>query len=197
MHDSVNAIENSEFIIDDKADKFDRNYYKGLIEAILFIETEAVSVKKLSEQINLEPKVIRELMYELKKDYENRGAGIQLNEFVTGFKLSTSSRYGEFLKQYYKKKTQKKFSKVSLETLAIVAYKQPITKAEIEDIRGVSSDNAIRDLLEKRLIKILGRRNVPGRPIEYGTTKEFLEYFGLKSLKELPTLKEIKELDFE
>jgi segregation and condensation protein B len=176
---------------------FDKNYYKGLIEAILFIEVDTVNISKLSNQLEIDIKQARTLIKELKEEYENRGSGLQLNELATGIRLSTNKAYGSFLRQYYKAKHQKKFSRISLETLAIISYKQPITRAEIEDIRGVSSDNSIRDLLEKKLIKIIGRRKVPGNPMEYGTTKEFLEYFGLTALKEMPTLKEIKELKFE
>ena len=175
----------------------DRAYYKSLIEAILFVEVDSVNIKKLSDQLNLDGRTVRNITLELKADYEKRLSGLQINEYASGFKLSTNQKHSEFLKKYYKAKHQKRFSRVSLETLAIIAYKQPITKAELEDIRGVSCDNAIRDLLEKRLLKILGRRKVPGNPIEYGTTKDFLEYFGLKSLKEMPTLKEIKEFNFD
>ncbi|MBU1078008.1 MAG: SMC-Scp complex subunit ScpB [Spirochaetes bacterium] len=172
-------------------------YYKGLIEAILFIESEAIPVKRLSELLDMEIKEVRALINELKETYEKHSSGLQINEYANTLKLSTSIRYADFLKGYYKSRHQQKFSKTSMETLAIIAYKQPIIKSEIEDIRGVSCDNAIKDLMEKRLIKVMGRRKVPGNPMEYGTTKEFLEYFGLKSTKELPTLKEIKELSFE
>lgn len=176
---------------------FDKAYYKGIIEAILFIESESVNIKKLSDQLSLDTRTTDELVRELKEDYEKRSSGLQINEYATGVKLSTNKNYTEFLKKYYKTKHHKNFSRASLETLAIISYKQSITRTEIEDIRGVSCDNSIYDLLEKKMIKIIGRRNVPGKPMEYGTTKEFLEYFGLKSLKELPTLKEIKELNFE
>lgn len=177
-------------------ENMDKTYYKSLIEAILFIETDSVKIHKLSEQLGLDNKTTWELIRELKNDYEKRSSGLQINEYATGVKLSTNKTHSDFLREYYKNKHKKKFSNASLETLAIIGYKQPITRIEIEDIRGVSSDNTIRDLLEKKLIKIIGRRKVPGNPMEYGTTKEFLEYFGLKSLKEMPTLKEIKELNF-
>lgn len=175
----------------------DKAYYKGLIEAILFVETEFVTIKKLSELLNLEIKKVRELINELKQNYEKRSSGLQINEYTNAFMLSTSKKYSDILKKYYHTRKQQKFSKTSLETLAIISYKQPILKSEIEDIRGVSCDNAIKDLMEKKLIRIIGRRKVPGSPMEYGTTKNFLQLFGLKSLKELPTLKEIKELSFE
>jgi len=177
--------------------KPDKHYYKGLLEAILFIETEALKIRKLSEQIGIDSKLTLKLIRELKNDYQKRSAGLQINEYATGVKLSTNKIYSDILKKYYKTKYSKKFSRSSLETLAIIAYKQPITRTEIEDIKGVSSDNSIRDLLEKKFIKIIGRRKVPGNPIEYGTTKSFLEYFGLRTLKQMPTLKEIKELHFE
>lgn len=172
-------------------------YYKGLIEAILYIETEPVSHKKLSELLNLETKKIKELLGDLNKEYIERQSGLQINEIANEIRISTNVLYGEFLKNYYNTQHKSKFSKSSLETLAIIAYKQPITRSEIEDIRGVSSDNAVRDLLEKKLIKIVGRKKVPGNPILYGSTKEFLAFFGLKNINDLPTLKEIKELKFE
>ncbi len=175
----------------------DKTYCKSLIEAILFIETNSIKIDKLSEQLDLDNRTTWELVKELKQEYEERSSGLQINEYATGVKLSTNKNYADLLRKYYKNKHHEKFSKVSLETLAIIAYKQPITRIEIEDIRGVSSDNSVRDLLEKKLIRIIGRRKVPGNPMEYGTTKEFLEYFGLKSIKEMPTLKEIKELNFE
>lgn len=177
--------------------KKDNKYYKGLIEAILFIETELIQIKKISELLELDIKKTRALINELKEDHSKRNSGFQINEYANAIKLSTNPIHADFLKGYYKSRHKQKFSKRSLETLAIIAYKQPIIKSEIEDIRGVSCDNAIKDLVEKKLIKILGRRKVPGNPMEYGTSKDFLGYFGLKGLKELPTLKEIKELSFE
>lgn len=172
-------------------------YYKGLIEALLFMETEALTTTKIADITELEAKHIRRLIKALKEDYTKRSSGLQINEYANGFKVSTNPIYTDILKNYYKSRHQQKFSKTSMETLAIIAYKQPIIKSEIEDIRGVSCDNAIKDLMEKRLIRVLGRRKVPGNPMEYGTTKDFLGYFGLKTLKEMPTLKEIKELSFE
>ncbi len=175
----------------------DDAYYKGLIEALLFIETEAIDVKKISEVLNSEHGQVRQWIHQLKGEYENRRSGLQIMELATGIRISTHPLYGDILKNYYKNKYKQKFSKSSLETLAIIAYKQPITRTEIEDIRGVSCDNAIHDLIEKKLIKIVGRKKVPGNPMEYGTTKDFLEFLGLKSVNDLPTLKEIKELQFD
>ncbi len=171
--------------------------YKELIEAILFVEVEPVSYKKLSDMLKISVKEIRKYINELAEEYETREAGIHIVEIGNGIKMTTNPKYAEFLKEFYKSRKKVKFSKAALETLAIIAYKQPITKAEIEDIRGVSSDFVVRDLLEKRLVRITGRKDVPGKPMQYGTTKEFLLIFGLKNINDLPTLKEIKELNFE
>lgn len=184
-------------IVNDTNTVKDDKYNKGLIEAILFLEPEAVDYKKLADLLQVDVRKIKQLLIELNNEYQQHQSGLQLNEAANAVRLGTNQRYAEFLKAYYSSKHKSKFSRSSLETLAIVAYKQPITRGEIEDIRGVSSDNAIHDLLEKKLLKIVGRKKVPGNPIQYGTSKEFLAYFGLKKLNDLPTLKEIKELKFE
>lgn len=175
----------------------DDTYFKGLIEALLFIEAEPMPLKRLSDLLGLEGKKVRQLVDDIRQDQENRGSGIRIVEVASGLRLATNPLFGDFLKIYYQTRHKQKFSKSSLETLAIIAYKQPITRGEIEDVRGVSSDNAVKDLLEKELIRIVGRKKVPGNPIQYGTSKEFLEFFGLKDLRDLPTLKELKELHFD
>lgn len=175
----------------------DDHYFKGLIEALLFIETEILSLNKIAEVLNLELKNVRQLVDELKEEHSKSNSGLLIVELANGLRLATNPIYGDMLKAYYKARYRQKFSKASLETLAIIAYKQPITRPEIEDIRGVSSDNSIKDLIEKKMIKMLGRKKVPGNPIQYGTTKDFLTFLGLKDVHDLPTLKEIKELNFD
>jgi len=130
-------------------------------------------------------------MDELKTDYNARG--IQLVEIAEGYQLCTREEYAEWIKKFYKIDKGSKLSQASLETLSIIAYKQPITRVELEEIRGVDSGGVVRTLLEKNLIKNMGRKKVPGRPMMYGTTRKFLEYFGLKSLSDLPTLEEFKD----
>ena len=140
---------------------------------------------------------VKEVVKELQNEYIMRNSGIKIQEIAGGIRLGTNELYGEELKKIFQRRKKQKLSKAALETLAIIAYKQPITRTEIEFIRGVSIDGVMKDLMEKNFVKIVGRKNVPGAPALYGTTKEFLQYFGLKSIKDLPTLREIKALTFE
>lgn len=175
----------------------EKEYLKGLIEAVLFLSTEEISLNKLASMLNKDLQIVKELVEELKNDYINRKAGIRIQQLAGGIRLGTNEIYAEELKKIFATVKKQKMSKAALETLAIIAYKQPITRSEIEFIRGVSVDGVIKDLMEKNFIKIVGKKNTVGGPALYGTTKEFLQYFGLKSIKDLPTLKEIKELKFE
>ena len=122
------------------------------------------------------------------------GGGVQLVEVAGGWQFRTHPDFQQYVTRHIKTKTAK-FSQSALETLAIVAYRQPITRVEVEHLRGVDCGGVLKSLLEKRLVKILGKKDIPGRPLIYGTSKEFLEVFGLKDLKSLPTLKEIQALD--
>jgi len=139
---------------------------------------------------------IREALNELEQDYETRKGGFYLNEVAGGYQLRTRPEYNEYIKRLLQPKPLR-MSKAALETLAIVAYKQPAIRSDIEHIRGVDSGGILRMLLDRKLIRILGRRTIPGRPLIYGTTKLFLEVFDLKDLKELPTTKEIEALEDE
>jgi segregation and condensation protein B len=125
---------------------------------------------------------------------EERGGGVQLVEVAGGWQFRTHPDFQQYITRHIKSKASK-FSQSALETLAIVAYRQPITRVEVEHLRGVDCGGVLKSLLEKRLVKILGKKDIPGRPLIYGTSKEFLEVFGLKDLKSLPTLKEIQALD--
>ena len=118
-------------------------------------------------------------------------------EIAGGFQMLSNSNAAPYIREFYKTKTKEKLSRPALESLAIIAYKQPVGRAEVEVIRGVNSDGTIAHLLNKGLIKITGRKEVPGRPFLYGTTKEFLEYFGLKSLEDLPKIEEFNQLGVE
>jgi len=175
----------------------EREYYKGLIESILFLSNEPLTFNKIAELVNKEVSFIKELISELSKEYVSRKSGLRIQELAGGIRISTAEIYGEELKRIFKSTRKQKLSKAALETLAIIAYKQPITRAEIEAIRGVSVDGVIKELMKINFIKIVGRKESPGAPALFGTTKEFLQYFGLKSIKDLPTLEEIKELKFE
>lgn len=168
---------------------------KGIIEALLFVSGEPLSadrVKGVLEEIDKGK--IKSLLWELQHEYEMRLSGLRIAEVAGGFQIVTRPELAQWIKKLKKVKQSGRLSRPSLETLAIIAYKQPIVKAEIEDIRGVDSTGVLKGLLDKRLIKIIGRKDVPGKPILYATTKEFLQYFGLKDVSDLPTLKEFTDL---
>jgi len=177
---------------------------KGVIEALLFISGEPLSpdrikaVLALSEAKNVLEEIdrgkIKSLLWELQQEYDMRLSGLRIVEVAGGFQIVTPPEVSQWVKKLKKIKQSARLTKPSLETLAIIAYKQPLVKAEIEDIRGVDSAGVIKGLLDKRFVKIIGRKDVPGRPILYATTKEFLQYFGLKDISDLPTLKEFNEL---
>ena len=167
----------------------------AILEAMLFVSDAPVTVDRLSELLpEYERATIRISLQELRDDYEARHAGIHLVEVAGGWQMRTYPDLMSYLSRMVKGKPTK-FSTSALETLAIVAYRQPITRQEIEYLRGVDTGAVLRTLLEKRLVKILGKKDIPGRPIIYGTTREFLEVFNLNDLKGLPTLREIQSLD--
>lgn len=164
---------------------------KSILEALLFLSGEVIGAQSLREILGLPEGDIRNLMNELITEYRERNQGLLIVEVAQGYQMVTNPAYAEWVKKFRSTHASSKLSMPALETLAIIAYKQPIIKAEIEQIRGVNSDSAIRTLSEKRLIKIMGRKEAPGRPFLYGTTREFLQYFGLKDLTELPLLKDL------
>lgn len=174
----------------------DRKEKKDIIELLLFTSGESITVSSIKEITGFSEEEIKTLLDELIIEYDERNGGIVIKEIAGGFQLITNPQYSEWVKKIKKNVNQARLSMAALETLAIIAYKQPIIKAEIEQIRGVNSDGAIKTLLEKRLIRIVGKKEAPGRPFLYGTTKEFLEYFGLKDLTELPTLKDLSREEF-
>ncbi|MBI4681544.1 MAG: SMC-Scp complex subunit ScpB [Nitrospirae bacterium] len=168
---------------------------KAVIEAILFMAGETVTLDTIRNITDIDKYNTERLLRELISDYSIKNTGLFIAEVAEGFQMVTNPACAPWVKKLLSTAVPKKLSQSSLETMAIIAYKQPIIKAEIEAIRGVNSDGVVKTLLEKRLIQILGRKEVPGRPLMYGTTKEFLQYFGLKDLSELPTLKEFQEVD--
>ena len=165
---------------------------KYLLEAILFLSGEPLSVSSLKEVTDISDSEITRLMDELMAEYRDRNGGLLVTEIANGYQIITNSSYAHWLKKFRVKSASSKLSASALETLAIIAYKQPIIKAEVEQLRSVNSDGVIKTLLDRKLIKIMGRKEAPGRPLLYATTKEFLQYFGLKDLTELPTLKDIE-----
>ena len=165
--------------------------HTSILEALLFLSGEVLALSSFKEILGLPEAEIKKLMGELVTEYRDRNAGLLIVEIANGYQMVTNPEYAEWVKKFRSTHTSGNLSMPALETLAIIAYKQPIIKAEIEQIRGVNSDSAIRTLYDKRLIKIMGRKEAPGRPFLYGTTREFLQYFGLKDLTELPTLKDL------
>jgi len=167
---------------------------KYIIESLLFVADEPLTVDRLKKiLIQAETVEIREAMAELAAEYEVRGGGFYLDEVAGGYQIRTRPRYTDWIKKLIQPKPLR-LSKPALETLVIIAYKQPIIRSDIEHLRGVDCGGVIRVLLERKLIRVLGRKEIAGRPLIYATTKRFLEIFDLKNLRDLPTPKEIEEL---
>ncbi len=169
---------------------------KSTIEALVFVSGNPVSLDRLKgvfEEKTAEQ--IEAQVRQLQQDYLDRGSGLMLAEVAGGYQLATRPEHFEWVRKFRTVKTTTRLSKPALETLAIVAYKQPITRSEVEAIRGVNIGGIMRNLMERRLVKIVGKKDVPGKPMMYGTSMEFLQYFGLKDLSALPTLKEFQELE--
>jgi len=170
---------------------------KSVLESLIFVSEEPVSLDKLCAILEESPREdIRNALYELQEDYGTTARGIFLAEVAKGWQFRTREENSEYVRRLIKTKASR-FSQSALETLAIVAYRQPVTRAEIEYYRGVDSGGVIKTLLEKKLVKILGKKDIPGRPLIYGTTRDFLETFSLKDLKSLPSLREIEDLALE
>lgn len=167
---------------------------KNIIESLLFVSDEPLTVDKLKSIIeNVDARQIKQTLEQLCVDYDARGGGFHLREVAGGWQLRSRPEYHSWIKQMLQPSPQR-LSRAALETLAIIAYKQPIIRADIEHIRGVDSGGVLRQLMERKLIRVLGRKEIPGRPLIYATTKLFLELFDLKDLNDLPTPKEIQEL---
>lgn len=172
-----------------------RDELQPVIEALLFVADEPLPFKQLCKVLGDVPEDdVRAALEELVADYEARGGGLELREIAGGWRISTRPQHHEFIRKYLKSRPSARLSLPALETLAVVAYKQPITIPEILDIRGVTSTSAIKTLLEKRLIVTKGRKETVGRPMLYGTSKEFLIQFGLKDLTELPSIEDFEDL---
>ena len=164
---------------------------KSLVESLLFVSGEPVTLAVLKGITDLPEAELKQLLDDLILEYKGRDSGLLIVEIANGYQIVTNPAYASWIKKFKSTSTSNKLSMPALETLAIIAYNQPIIKAEIEQIRGVNSDGVIKTLLDRRLIKIMGRKEIPGKPLLYGTTREFLQYFGLKDLTELPTIKEL------
>ncbi|MCK4883072.1 MAG: SMC-Scp complex subunit ScpB, partial [Candidatus Omnitrophica bacterium] len=166
-------------------------HIKGVVESLLFVNERPVTMdqmKKVLETVGTAD--IKKAIKELQDEQDDRRSGIMIIEIAGGYQMLSNPVYASYLRIFYKTKHKEKLSKPALESMAIIAYKQPVTRSDIELIRGVNSDGVVAHLLNKELIKAIGRKDVPGRPYVYGTTKQFLEYFGLKSVDDLPILEE-------
>lgn len=172
-----------------------REELKPVIEALLFVADEPLPFKQLCKVLGEVPEEdVQAALDELVADYEARNSGLDIREIAGGWRLSTRPQNHEFIRKYLKSRPSARLSLPALETLAVIAYKQPITIPEILEIRGVSSSSAIKTLLEKRLIVTKGRKDTVGKPMLYGTSKEFLIQFGLKDLNELPSFEDFEDL---
>ncbi len=166
----------------------------AVVEALTFVADEPISAKMLAEVLDEERESIQAAFEEIRNEYNERGSGLQLREIAGGWQIATRTELHEDVRKFLRTRPSAKLSLASLETLAVIAYKQPVTVPEILEIRGVQSASAIKTLLDKRLIVAKGRKEAVGRPMMYGTSKEFLIQFGLKDLSELPSIEDFEDL---
>ena len=162
----------------------------AILESLLFSTHHPLTTQRLTDLLGAKAGVIRKAIKDLNKGYEEAGRSFRIEQVAGGFQILTLPEFGDLLKKFHQKEVDAKLTKAAIETWAIIAYKQPILRAELESIRGVACGETIRSLMEKHLVKIGGRAELPGRPILYGTTKRFLELFGLNTLKDLPQAEE-------
>lgn len=170
---------------------------RHIVEAIIFASTEPITGEKIIECVQKEGvhgDAIRQAIEQLNKEYQQTQRSIRIVKIAGGYQFATHPQYDRWVGRLFKEKAERKLSQAALEVLAIVAYRQPITRAEIEKIRGVNADWTLRSLMEKNLITVVGREDLPGKPLLFGTTKSFLEHFGLFDIAELPKLKEIEDI---
>jgi segregation and condensation protein B len=181
------------------ADQMNVNLEKesGLVETVLFLESEPLTPEQIASISQLAKDVVNQCLELLKEKYRSENSGIEISMITGGWVLTPKKEFWAVLKERYGDKTAGRLSKSALETLSIIAYKQPITRAEIEALRGVPPDNMIRLLEDRQLVKEVGKRDAPGKPSEFGTTKEFLKFFHLNSIAELPKLDEKESERFE
>ena len=167
---------------------------QSITEALIFVADEPLDARTISKVLGVEQPAVDDAIQSLAEEYGTRGGGLQLREIAGGWQISTRPEHHEHVRAYLKSRPSAKLSLASLETLAVIAYKQPVTVPEILEIRGVQSPSAIKTLLDKKLIVARGRKETVGRPMMYGTSKEFLIQFGLKDLSELPSIEDFQDL---
>ncbi len=166
----------------------------AVIEALIFVSDEPLTVKAIADVLKEDKEVIKETVEALAQEFNGRNSGLQLREVAGGWQFATRPEYHEHVRAFLKTRPSAKLTIASLETLAVIAYRQPVTVPEILEIRGVQSPSAIKTLLDKKLIVAKGRKDAVGRPMMYGTSKEFLLQFGLKDLSELPSVEDFHDL---
>lgn len=171
--------------------------YKAIIEAILFTMGESVELEKIADAIELDKKTTKKLINEMMQEWNDEGRGVAIMELDGAYQMCTRTEMYEYLIRIAKQPKRRVLTDVLLETLSIIAYKQPVTKMEIEKIRGVSSDHAVSKLVEYNLVCELGRLDAPGRPLLFGTTEEFLRSFGVHSVDELPVISPVQLEEFK
>ncbi len=173
----------------------EQNELKAVLEAIIYVADDPVKLEQLKEVFpGEESENLEHALANLLNEFNSRQGGMLIREMAGGYRMTTRPEHHEYIRDYLKTKPSAKLSMAALETLAVIAYKQPVTLAEILSIRGKKSTTALQTLLEKKLVTITGRKPVVGRPILYGTSKEFLLHFGLRDLSELPTLEEFAQM---
>ena len=170
---------------------------KNIVESLLFVAEEPLTIEQIKQVLSLpDTKVIRQALNELIADYEERRGAFSLHEVAGGYQFRSRPDYVPWIRRLLQPKPSR-LSKAALETLAIIAYKQPMIRSDVEHLRGVDCGGVLRMLLERKLIRVLGRKEIPGRPLIYATTKQFLQVFDLKNLKDLPSPTEIEALGIE
>jgi segregation and condensation protein B len=176
------------------SNEVENGQWKAVIESLIFVAESPLSLERIKEVLGVvSKKDLQHLLAELVEEYQHAERGLILTEVAEGYQFRTRPEHAEWIKRLKKSKPLA-LSQPSMETLAIIAYKQPVVRQEVEKIRGVDSGGVLRTLLDRKLIKILGKKDIPGKPLVYGTSKKFLEIFGLKDLASLPTLKDIEGL---
>jgi len=174
----------------------EKEQQKRAIEALLFLSEEPVKLDKLAAILSTTAEEAGRRIRELQEEHLSQGRGLQIFEAAGGYQMGTHPELASFLEEAFSEEVSSNLTNAALEVLAIIAYKQPVTRIEIESIRGVRSEHVLDNLLKRKLIKVSGRKEGPGRPLLYGTTPDFLKYFGLKDLGDLPEL-EVEEVEKE
>src|ERR1041385_5956920 len=193
LEESVEIVDSAEPEIEGQREIGDAEL-RSITESLIFVAEEPISAKTIADVVKVDRVAVEKAIADLNAEYEQGNGGLQLREIAGGWQISTRPEFHEHVRAYLKSKPSAKLSLASLETLAVIAYRQPVTVPEILEIRGVQSPSAIKTLMDKRLIVAKGRKETVGRPMMYGTSKEFLIQFGLKDLSELPSIEDFQDL---